>query len=159
MALDDFVEIAKKQDGKDGTTYTTWYGWDDDWCAMFVSWCANEAGILTEDDSASYPYVRKATRATVLLEWYTTNRRNLTPSMNTSSNNYPMVGDIIFVENNGKPDDGPDHVGIVTDVSGDTVTAIEGNLSGIVKYKIYKDLVCTTYNATTMMLGSNHKSY
>lgn len=28
--------------------YTHWYGYDGYWCAMFVSWCADQAGMLGE---------------------------------------------------------------------------------------------------------------
>jgi len=165
MALDNFVSTAEAQVGNGGSTYTTWYGVPSttSWCVIFVSWCADQAGIRTTASTASYPYVYGNTASSsALLTWYTNNRRDLTPSMNTSSNNYPMVGDIIFVENNNNSSDGPDHVGIIKAVSGNTVTTIEGNLGspGIVKQKTYTDLVCDDgTGATIMMLGSNHKSY
>ena len=60
----DIVNVAKSQIGyQEGsgssqlsgtvrgnanyTEYGRWYGMQDMWCAMFVSWCANVAGIST----------------------------------------------------------------------------------------------------------------
>ncbi len=45
----DIVEIAKSQIGNiGGETYWRWYGFDSrvDWCACFVSWCANQCGYI-----------------------------------------------------------------------------------------------------------------
>lgn len=33
--------------GKNYTEYGRWYGLQDMWCAMFVSWCADVAGVST----------------------------------------------------------------------------------------------------------------
>ncbi|WP_191980862.1 peptidoglycan-binding protein, partial [Clostridium haemolyticum] len=50
--LSRFVNIAEgevgvRERGNNLTKYGAWYGLDgNSWCAMFVSWCANEAGIL-----------------------------------------------------------------------------------------------------------------
>ena len=50
----DIVSIAETQvgygEGCDGyTKYGDWYGLPySDWCAMFVSWCANQAGVSTD---------------------------------------------------------------------------------------------------------------
>ena len=57
----DIVAVAKSQVGyqegnygqfsgevwgtKNYTEYGRWYGMNDMWCAMFVSWCANVAGV------------------------------------------------------------------------------------------------------------------
>ena len=44
----DIVIVAKFQVGNiDGKPYWSWYGFDHrvEWCACFVSWCANESGI------------------------------------------------------------------------------------------------------------------
>lgn len=45
----DIVEVATKQLGnKGGEMYWRWYGFNDrvEWCACFVSWCANECGYI-----------------------------------------------------------------------------------------------------------------
>ena len=53
MALNEFVQTALDEEGyeegSDGyTKYGSWYGLANaDWCVMFISWCANQAGIMT----------------------------------------------------------------------------------------------------------------
>lgn len=45
------VEIAKQQIGNvGGEPYWRWYGFDHriEWCAVFVSWAANQAGLLND---------------------------------------------------------------------------------------------------------------
>lgn len=45
----DIVEVAKSQIGnKGGQPYWSWYGFTSrvEWCACFVSWCANECGYI-----------------------------------------------------------------------------------------------------------------
>ena len=59
----DLVKIAQaengtKENGTNNVKYNTWfYGHEVDgsnypWCAVFVSWCADKAGITTDDLSA-----------------------------------------------------------------------------------------------------------
>ena len=101
------------------TKYGEWYGINPGaWCAMFVCWCANQAGISTSiipkfskcidpDSSASGSEKFKA-----IGRW--------------KDNSYvPSPGDIIFVKES--------HVGIVEYVSGSTIHTIEGNYSDQVK--------------------------
>ena len=41
------IEIAKNEIGnKGGEKYWRWYGFNQrvNWCAIFLSWCANESG-------------------------------------------------------------------------------------------------------------------
>ena len=49
--IEDIIYIAETQVGytyNNGTAYGAWYGnTKGDWCAMFISWCANKAGIPT----------------------------------------------------------------------------------------------------------------
>ena len=45
----DIVTVAKTQIGNvGGQPYWSWYGFSSrvDWCAIFVSWCANECGYI-----------------------------------------------------------------------------------------------------------------
>ena len=45
----NIVEVAKQQIGnKGGQPYWSWYGFKNrvEWCACFVSWCANECGYI-----------------------------------------------------------------------------------------------------------------
>ena len=54
MSLETFVSTAEEQVGNGGSKYQEWYGSSGSWCAMFVSWCANEAGILTTEDNEGF---------------------------------------------------------------------------------------------------------
>lgn len=42
------VQVALTQEGNGGDTYWSWYGFDSrvEWCACFVSWCAEQCGYL-----------------------------------------------------------------------------------------------------------------
>nr|MDE6021253.1 RICIN domain-containing protein [Ruminococcus sp.] len=118
---EDIVNVALSQKGykkNGGTVYGAWYDSikgtkfvNSAWCAMFVSWCANQAGI-GQDILTYRSYVPDMisdfkSRG----QWHD---RNYTPSR----------GDIIIVNSSG-------HVGIVTGVSGNTVYTIEGNKSSL----------------------------
>ena len=51
------VAIAQSQLGNEGgENYWRWYGFEDhvDWCAIFVSWCADQAGMLETDSLPKY---------------------------------------------------------------------------------------------------------
>lgn len=41
------IGVKEKPAGSNRVKYTSWYGMVGPWCAMFVSWCAAEAGIPT----------------------------------------------------------------------------------------------------------------
>lgn len=118
---EDIVNVALSQKGykkSDGTVYGAWYDsikgtnfTNSAWCAMFVSWCANQSGI--DQDILMYrSYVPDmVTDFKSRGQWHD---RNYTPSR----------GDIIIVNSSG-------HVGIVTGVSGSTVYTIEGNKTSL----------------------------
>ncbi len=118
---EDIVNVALSQKGykkSGGTVYGAWYDsikgtnfTNSAWCAMFVSWCANQSGI--DQDILTY--------------------RSYVPDMVTDFKNrgqwhdrnyIPSRGDIIIVNSSG-------HVGIVTSVSGSTVYTIEGNKTSL----------------------------
>ena len=84
MSLDTFVSTAEDQVGNGGTTYQNWYGDNGAWCAMFVSWCANEADILTTEETAAPPYVKKTSSVTTMRNWYNDNHRAFTISSSPS---------------------------------------------------------------------------
>ena len=128
MALNEFVQTALDEEGyeegSDGyTKYGSWYGLANaDWCVMFISWCANQAGIMTTSSTGTVPNVPKMASTSAMYTWYTNNRRNLAPSMSASSPNRLQVGDIVVINTqNGGPV--TDHVGIVVSVDYDAGTA------------------------------------
>lgn len=96
-----------------GYRYKNWYGMDDNWCAMFVSYCANKCGFI---ESGVMP---KTASVAAMKQWYI--NRNL---FQPAGNGYePKAGDVIIFGN------GMSHTGIVTGYDSDTktVTTIEGN--------------------------------
>ena len=103
MALNEFVQTALDEEGyeegSDGyTKYGSWYGLANaDWCVMFISWCANQAGIMTTSSTGTVPNVPKMASTSAMYTWYTNNRRNLAPSMSASSPNRLQVGDIVVI--------------------------------------------------------------
>ncbi|OOB74989.1 hypothetical protein AXF41_13560, partial [Clostridium haemolyticum] len=126
--LQKFINIAETQlgiteTGNNITKYGEWYGLNGNpWCAMFISWCANEAGILNRIVSK---YASCATGA----EWYRTKERYKT----RESGYIPKTGDVIFFNRQG----GIHHTGIVFNVNNEIVYTIEGNSSNGVRKRNY----------------------
>ena len=121
----DIVVIAKTQVGNvGGKPYWQWYGFDSrvEWCAIFVSWCANESGQL----NISIP---KFSRVEDGIQWY--KNKNQWKDRNYT----PKAGDLIFFD--WESDGDPDHVGIVEKVDDNYVYTIEGNSSNECKIKKY----------------------
>ena len=122
----NIVEVAKSQVGTtSGSKYWIWYGFNKkvNWCAIFVSWCANESGML--DDSS----VPKFSLCTDGENWYKKNNRWKDKSY------VPMTGNIIFFD--WQQDGHTDHVGIVEKVENGKVFTIEGNSKDEVREKSY----------------------
>ena len=109
------VQVAASQEGKGGTTYWRWYGFGGrvEWCACFVSWCADQSGYIQSGVIPKFSLCSDGVR------WFESKGRFRDGSYT------PVAGDIIFFDwgNNGTID----HVGIVESVSGGTVNTIEGN--------------------------------
>ena len=134
----DIVNVAKSQIGyQEGssssklsgeirgngncTEYGRWYGLQDMWCAMFVSWCANVAGVSTS-------VVPKHCYTPSGLSWFKS--RGLAYSRATVANGgyKPQPGDIIYFKSS-RNNNTTNHIGIVTKYSGSTVYTVEGNTS------------------------------
>ena len=160
--LDRFVSIAEKEigtkeSGNNHVKYSAWYGMDGQpWCAMFVSWCAQQAGILTTQKLKSCPFVPKMSYTPSIREWYARNRRLLAPNTLPTNPNYPKVGDIVLIDSKGGT--AVNHVGIVCRTNGIIFEVIEGNCSNMVKKVVYNNLVSKT-GAKILYLCSNHTSY
>lgn len=110
------VEIARSQIGNEGgLPYCEWYGYPYrvEWCAIFVSWCADQCGFL---DSGVLPRM-EGVRPYV--DWF------IERGQWQGRDYEPSPGDIIFFdwENDGLAD----HVGIVEKVENGRVYSIEGN--------------------------------
>lgn len=114
----DIVAVAAAQIGNvTGEPYWSWYGFDSrvEWCAAFVSWCANECGYI---DAGIIP--RFASCQSQGIPWFT--ERGL---YQTDNGYLPRPGDIIFFD--WEQDGYSDHVGIVEYAEGGTVHTLEGN--------------------------------
>lgn len=115
----DIVNVAREQLGNvGGQPFWSWYGFPSrvEWCACFVSWCANECGYI---DSGLIP---KYSVCDTGVEWFKSNNQWLE---NTET---PQPGMIIFFDWAYDGIDGnSDHTGIVEKVENGQVYTIEGN--------------------------------
>ena len=119
----EIVVVALSQLGNvGGQPYWSWYGFNSrvEWCACFVSWCANECGYL---DAGVIPRTAGCISGS---NWF--KDRGL-----WQDNSYePRPGDIIYFDWDEKGSSGPqdglaDHVGIVERVENGMVYTVEGN--------------------------------
>lgn len=112
----EIVEVAASQIGNvGGQPYWSWYGFDSrvEWCACFVSWCANECGLIGSGAVPKFSYCPTG------VQWFKDAGRWV------SGGEVPSRGDIVFFDWDG--DGISDHVGIVESCDGHTVRTIEGN--------------------------------
>ena len=121
----EMVQTALTQEGNGGELYWSWYGFDEEveWCACFVSWCADQCGYL---DNGVMP---KFSLCSDGVEWFSARGRFEDGSY------VPVAGDIIFFD--WEEDGGVDHVGIVESVESGRVNTIEGNSGNVVKRRRY----------------------
>lgn len=116
------LEIARKEVGYKGgsgyySKYGAWYGIPyGHWCAMFISWCANEAGVLGD-------IVLRGSGCTTLCRQYSERGQVFKPANYT-----PVTGDQFLVAGSLGGYD-CDHIGFVDTVSGDSFLSCEGNYS------------------------------
>lgn len=118
--------IAKSQLGNEGgEKFWSWYGFTsrEEWCACFVSWCADQAGLI---QSGAVP---KFSLCTDGKNWF----QNQGKWQGTGS--MPSPGAIVFFD--WEHDGTCDHVGIVERCDGTTVYTIEGNSGDAVKERSY----------------------
>ena len=104
------------------TKYGKWYGINPGaWCAMFVSWCANQAGIPTS-------VIPKHASCDIGMQWFK-NKSQWHYSAYFGGSYTPKRGDIVYFGSNPSNLNDSTHVGIVTGVSGSYLYTIEGNKS------------------------------
>ena len=126
----EIVTVALSQVGNvGGEPYWSWYGFSGrvEWCACFVSWCANECGYI---EAGVIP--KFAACASQGVPWF--QERGL-----WQDNSYePRPGDIIFFDwDDGGQDGQSDHVGIVEKVENGRVYTVEGNSGDSVRQNSY----------------------
>lgn len=123
----DIVEVAASQIGNvGGRPYWSWYGFSGrvEWCACFVSWCANECGYI---EAGAVP---KFAACSAGVQWFKS------AGLWHDRGYEPQPGDIVFFDWGG--DGGADHVGIVESCDGSTVHTIEGNTSDSCARRSYR---------------------
>lgn len=120
----EIVAVALSQVGNiGGQPYWSWYGFSYrvDWCAIFVSWCADQCGYI---DTGVMPKFAGCVQGS---QWFKDRGRWQDRSYE------PQPGDVIFYDWDDPggfsgPQDGiPDHVGIVEKVENGRVYTVEGN--------------------------------
>ena len=120
------VEVALTQLGNQGgQPYWSWYGFNSrvEWCACFVSWCADQCGYI---ESGLVP---KFAGCVDGANWFKSNGK-------WQDRTYePKVGDIIFFDWEG--DGTTDHVGIIEKCENGIVYTVEGNSGDACKQRQY----------------------
>ena len=128
----EIVTVALSQIGNvGGQPYWSWYGFDSrvEWCACFVSWCANECGYI---DSGVIPKYAGCVQGS---NWFKERGqwagRDITPE----------PGMIIFFDwddpETGGQDGSTDHTGIIERIEGGRVYTVEGNSGDTCREKSY----------------------
>jgi len=116
------IEVADAQVGNiGGETYWRWYGYSsrDEWCAMFVSWVAEQCGFI---GAGAIP---RFASCAVGIQWFKDRGQWRGPGY------VPAPGDLVFFD--WGRDGVADHVGIVGGVEGGIVKTIEGNSGDAVR--------------------------
>ena len=124
------VEVARSQIGNvGGEPYWSWYGFTErvEWCACFVSWCANKCGYIRSG------IIPKFSGCINGVDWFKGRGQWIGNSFE------PSPGMIIFFDwdDEDGQDGNADHVGIVEKVENGRVYTIEGNTSDSCRQRSY----------------------
>ena len=122
----EIVSVALSQVGNvGGQLYWSWYGFDGrvEWCACFVSWCANECGYIENG------VIPKFAGCVLGSQWFKDRGQWQNGSFE------PSAGQIIFFDWEG--DGETDHVGIVEKYENEIVYTVEGNSDDACRQKQY----------------------
>ena len=120
------VSVAMGQLGNSGgQKFWSWYGFDSrvEWCACFVSWCADQSGLIASGN------VPKFSLCSDGVSWF--QGKNKWQSGGTT----PTAGMIIFFD--WDHDGNSDHVGIVEKCESGRVYTVEGNSGDQVRQRNY----------------------
>ena len=122
----DMVMVAVSQIGNEGgELYWRWYGFSAhvDWCAAFVSWCADQAGLIDDGSMPKFAVCDDGIR------WFIDKGRWFNRNIS------PEPGMIIFFD--WDQDGRSDHVGIVEKCEDGLIYTIEGNSNDVCMKKWY----------------------
>lgn len=171
--FDTIVDIARNElaEGNQmgGLKYRKWYyGYDckAEWCACFVSYCANRCGYINEEifprfagcDALGNGLTDTSYSANGV-QWFKDHNR-WQSRIDKNGNTYtPVPGDIIFFDWNR--DGGADHVGIVVSISGNSVVTIEGNTGSGNSYvaRVVKENYHNMYSNQILGYGLSNGDY
>ena len=126
VGSDNIVAVALSQVGNvGGQPYWSWYGFSSrvEWCACFVSWCADQCGYIESGVIPKHSYCPTG------VEWFRSRGQW------QNRNSIPAPGAIIYFDWGG--DGIADHVGIVESCDGSIVYTIEGNANNACKQLSY----------------------
>ena len=111
-------QIGQGNDSDGSNKYNEWfwgYRSKSAWCAVFMTWCFKQVGILDRLDGLTNKAGCEPWR-----RWAVSKKLFGTT---------PKVGSIVLYDWNPKTGDGADHIGIVEKVGDGYIVAIEGNTS------------------------------
>ena len=121
------VAIAEDEVGNEGgKKFWKWYGFEErvEWCAIFVSWCAEQCGYLDAEIMPKFSAVDDGAEC-------------FKEKKQWASNDYiPKAGDIVFFD--WESDGTLDHVGIVKSIDDEYIYTIEGNSGDICRELHYQ---------------------
>ena len=134
LGSSELVNLALSQLGNEGgEKFWRWAGLDTrcEWCALFVSWCGDQTGLRASGQIPFFSFVSDG------VDFYKDKDKWIDGSEVNSSNCDKLIqpGMIIFFD--WEPDGKPNHVGIVTKVSGGYIYTVEGNKSDAVAEGTY----------------------
>ena len=124
LGSSELVNLALSQLGNEGgEKFWRWAGLDTrcEWCALFVSWCGDQTGLRASGQIPFFSFVSDG------VDFYKDKDKWIDGSEVNSSNCDKLIqpGMIIFFD--WEPDGKPNHVGIVTKISGGYIYTVEGN--------------------------------
>lgn len=150
--IDDFISEAIKHIGETGTW--TWNTMQRDkgtpWCALFVCACAKQVGNMLNYVIYNSPWVKGLVEDGVNKKYGTYYKGPFYGNQIT-----PQVGDLITFGWTATSD-GYDHIGIVTSVSNNSVSVVEGNSgnNGSLNNKVKQN----TYNLNNTTISGYYRS-
>lgn len=136
------TQVGYREGWNNDTKYGAWFGYNNvAWCGIFISWCANQAGIPTS-------VLQK--NGIAVLEYF-----GITDTFTYASGRVPQPGDLFARQG--------DHVGIVykVDVANNSLVTIEGNTNdsgwdGVGVFIRYHSLNDTRYTFGSPNYTSDH---
>ena len=137
--VEKMVQFALSKVGHGGSEVWNYWGFNEEWCCMFVTYCADKGGGLIasgvgEDQwgSGRLPKCAGQRELAALLK--------ARGQLRFSSSGYiPKRGDLIFFSKSGRTTNvyNFSHIGIVTGCDGSTVYTVEGNTGTYNRYTSY----------------------